>query len=112
MKVSVRWLKEMAFEARNDKGLAYFMDAVDEEGKPGIGPTPMDMVLAALAGCTGMDVVSLLRRMGVTFEAFYLEVEAKRAEKHPRVFTDILLSYHFENVKDPEKAAYAVKLSQ
>lgn len=114
MSVKVRWLTDLAFEAKNELGLRFFMDSLQEDGSPGIGPKPMEMVLAALAGCTGMDVVSILSKMRVNLESFEMEVEATRADEHPKVFTEIWLTYHLKTEKneDAEKVLKAVKLSQ
>ncbi len=70
------------------------------------------MVIAALASCTGMVVVSLLRRMEIDFEASHLEIEAKRRERHPKVFNEIKLYFYFECVDEPEKVAKVVSMSQ
>jgi putative redox protein len=114
MSLRVRWLTDLAFEAKNEQGLRYFMDSLQEDGSPGLGPKPMEMVLAALAGCTGMDVVSILKKMRVEIKSFEMEVEDKRAEEHPKVFTEIRLTYHLntDNDEDAEKVLKAVSLSQ
>ncbi|MCX7831419.1 MAG: OsmC family protein [Actinobacteria bacterium] len=114
MNVRVRWLTDLAFESKNEQGLRYFMDTTQEDGSPGIGPKPMEMLLSALAGCTGMDVVSILNKMRVKINDFYMEVSAKRAEEHPKVFTEIKLTYYLEveNESDKEKVLKAVQLSQ
>jgi putative redox protein len=114
MKVNVRWLTDLAFEAKNEKGLRYFMDTENADGSPGLGPKPMEMLLSALAGCTGMDVVSILKKMRVSFSGFTMEVNAERADEHPKVFTDIELTYFLEGVDDAdiEKVMKAVGLSQ
>ncbi len=112
--MKVRHIKDMAFEAKTEEGLRFFMDSLQEDGSPGLGPKPMQMILAALAGCTGMDVVSILKKMRVDIEDFYMNVDAERADEHPRVFTKIVLTYEFTGVKDEdtEKVLKAVKLSQ
>ena len=114
MNLKVRWLTDLAFEAKNEQGLRFFMDSLQEDGSPGIGPKPMEMILAALAGCTGMDVVSILRKMRVNLESFEMEVKATRADEHPKVFKEIRLSYHLKtgNDEDAEKVLKAVNLSQ
>lgn len=114
MKVNVRWLTDLAFEVKNEKGLRYFMDSENPDGSPGLGPKPMEMLLSALAGCTGMDVVSILKKMRVNFSEFTMEVKAERTDEHPKVFTEIELTYFLEDVNeaDIEKVLKAVSLSQ
>lgn len=114
MNIKVRWLTDLAFEARGETGLRYFMDSLNEDGTSGIGPKPMEMVLSALAGCTGMDVVSILKKMRVNLEKFWMEVSAERAEEHPKVFTEIKLTYFFEmeDESQTDKVLKAVSLSQ
>jgi putative redox protein len=112
MKVHVTHVEGLAFEVENEKGLRYFMDSETKEGRPGKGPKPMEMLLAALAGCTGMDVVSILAKMREPFTSFTIDVEAERADEHPKVFTSIVLTYNFEGLADHEKALKAIRLSQ
>lgn len=112
MKVSLRWLKNLSFEAKNENDLRYFLDSVKENGSPGLGPTPMETVLSALAGCTGMDVVSILKKMRTPVDSFKLEVSAERADEHPKVFTEINLIYRLDGIEEPEKAMKAIRLSQ
>lgn len=110
----MRWLTDLAFEAKNEQGLRYFMDSQNEDGSHGLGPKPMEMLLSALAGCTGMDVVSILKKMRVGLNGFYMEVHGKRREDHPKVFEEITLTYFFETESDSdsEKILKAVSLSQ
>jgi len=77
------------------------------------GTRPMELVLISLAGCTGMDVISLLQKMRVRYNDLKIDVEAKRAEEHPKVYTEIVLHYHFYG-KDPpmDKLEKAVDKSQ
>lgn len=114
MKVELNWVTDLAFEVRNENGLRYFVDSTLEDGSPGLGPRPMEMVLAALAGCTGMDVVSILKKMRVAVNSFHMEAAGERAEDHPKVFTSVTLTYHFEcpDSTAREKILKAVNLSQ
>lgn len=109
MRTEVTWQGGMRFSADG----RWVMDSTPEHGGTGTGPTPMETVLLALAGCTGMDVVSILRKMRAPLADLRIEVEAERAREHPRVFTAIHLRYHLngEGLK-PEQAVRAVGLSQ
>ncbi|MBM3471529.1 MAG: OsmC family protein [Armatimonadetes bacterium] len=93
MNISVSWTPGMRFDATAPEGTHFAMDAHREFGGSGAGPTPMETVLAALAGCTGMDVVSILKKMRAPLEALTIEVSAERAADHPKVFTAIHLRY-------------------
>ena len=77
------------------------------------GTRPMELVLISLAGCTGMDVISLLHKMRVKFTDLKIDVDAMRAEEHPKVYTNIVLHYHFYGRNLPmDKLEKAVSKSQ
>jgi len=72
----------------------------------------MELLLHGLAGCTGIDIVLILQRMRVPLEGFSIQVNAERADEHPRRFTKIHLHYHFAGTNLPEdKVKRAVGLS-
>jgi putative redox protein len=75
----------MRFRAQNEAGRTLVMD--DYEG--GGGPSPIETILAALAGCTGMDVVSILRKKRVAFTSYRVETTADQKETYPQVFTRV-----------------------
>ena len=85
MNATVRWTSGLAFAATAGSGGAITLDATHEHG--GGGPSPMEAVLVALGGCTGMDVVSILEKMRAPLEGLEIRVSGVRAEEHPRVFT-------------------------
>jgi putative redox protein len=93
MQVRARWTSGMRFDGANADGLGVVMDAHPEHGGAGGGPAPMETLLLALAGCTGMDVISILRKMRAPLDGLMIEVSAERAVEHPRVFTAIHLRY-------------------
>lgn len=77
------------------------------------GARPKQLLLASLAGCTGIDVVSLLAKMRVEYSDFSLSVEADLTDEHPKVYSAIYLTYHIKvNEADKEKVEKAVKLSE
>ena len=76
---------DMRFAAVNEAGRTLVMD--DHEG--GGGPSPIETVLAALAGCTGMDVVSILRKKRVPFTAYHVDTTADQKDTYPQVFTRV-----------------------
>jgi putative redox protein len=108
MEVAAHWAGALGFEAGNTKGASVRMDSSSEGGSP----TPMELVLMALAGCTGMDVVSILEKKRQPAESMEIRVRGTRAEDHPRGFTDIELEYILTGSKlTPEAVARAIELS-
>ena len=93
MQVEAQWTSGMRFEGANAEGLRIVMDAHPEHGGTRGGPAPMETLLLALAGCTGMDVVSILKKMRAPVDWLTVEVGGERADEHPRVFTKIHLRY-------------------
>ncbi len=109
-KVQVRtsWQGGLAFLGRTERGQEVLLDGAPEAG----GPRPMEVLLLALGGCTGMDVVSILEKMREPLEGLELEIVGRRAEEHPRVYTDIEVRYRARGEGlDPEKVKRAVELS-
>ena len=101
----------MAFECQPGNHVVR-MDTTPELGDDS-GASPKQLLLAGLAGCTGMDVVSLLNKMRVPFTNFEMDIEADLTEEHPIVFSEIRLIYKFFGTDlDTAKVEKAVKLSQ
>ena len=86
---TVTLLDAMAFAATGGSGHQLILDSALEHGGSNRGPQPMELLLLGLGGCTGMDVISLLRKMRQDVSAYQVDLEAVRAEEHPRVMTDI-----------------------
>jgi len=93
MDVNVRWRAPKRFDGVSASGASLVFDAKRESGGTGAGPSPMEVVLMALAGCTGSDVVETLRKMRAPLEGLTITVAAERAAEHPRVFTKIHVRY-------------------
>ena len=113
MDATVRWEGGMRFAGAGESGGTVILDVRPEQGGTGKGPSPMETLLLGLAGCTGMDVVSVLGKMRAPLAGLEIRVSGDRADEHPRVFTRIRLEYIFRG-KDlkPEQAGRAVQLSQ
>ena len=112
MKVNVKWSGEMAFEAEIN-GFKVSLDADERVGGKNKGARPKPFVLVALAGCTGMDVVSILDKMKVEFDYFNVEVSGKMTEEHPKYYDKIHIRYIFRGNQLPvEKLEKAIILSQ
>lgn len=105
------WKEKMAFESQLGNHVVR-MDTTPEMGDDS-GASPKQLLLAGLAGCTGMDVVSLLNKMRMPYDNFEMDIEADLTEEHPIVFSDIRLIYKFYGSElDKAKIEKAVKLSQ
>jgi putative redox protein len=111
-KVDVLWNENMAFTATVN-GFSVQMDAASDVGGTEKGPRPKPLTLAALGGCTGMDVVSILEKMRVPLESFVMKIEAEQTEEHPKVYNKIHIIYTFKGKDLPlDKLEKAVNLSQ
>jgi putative redox protein len=110
--VENRWNDGMSFTSTiGDHKIV--IDADEEFGGQEKGPRPKQLLLTSLCGCTGMDVVSILRKMKVDFSGFRVIAQAEPAEEHPKVYTSINLIYEFKGKDLPlEKLKKAVDLSQ
>lgn len=94
-------------------GHEVIMDAGPEDGGNDTGTSPKKMMLAALAGCTGIDIVTILNKMKVPFSAFSISVEAQLTEAHPRIYDHVKLTYTIQVAEaDKVKMEKAVILSQ
>ena len=110
--INVKWMGDMAFEAaiREHRIL---MDANEDSGGQNRGPRPKPMLMASLAGCTGMDVISILKKMKVEAKHLNIRVEGIIAEEHPKIYTSMHLIYEFKGENLPmEKLIRAIELSQ
>ncbi|MDN5347235.1 MAG: putative redox protein [Clostridia bacterium] len=113
MKVTVTWENKMKFYATGDlSGHKVEIDADPEHGGEGLGARPSELILMGMAGCTALDVISMLQKMRLQLESFSVEVEGERATEQPRVFTRANIFYRFQGENLPaEKVARAVNLS-
>ena len=93
MKVTLKQISGLAMAGTSDSKHWVTMDGPEKFGGFSAGSRPMELLLIAVAGCTGMDVISILRKKRVKFEDFSIEVEAEQAEEHPKVFTEIKIHY-------------------
>ena len=110
--INIKWQDKMAFEADVD-GHKVVIDAAGAVGGEDKGPTPKPLLMVSLGGCTGMDVISLARKMRQDVESFDIEMEADLTEEHPMRYTRINMIYRFKgNNLDPKKLEKAVSLSQ
>jgi putative redox protein len=92
--------------AQTDAGRHLTME-LDELG----GPTPVEALLSSLAGCTAMDVVSILTKKRQSATAYDVEIDGDRAEEHPRVFTAIRVEHRVRGAVEPEALRRSIELS-
>jgi putative redox protein len=114
MGVRVVWQEKMTFEVQQD-GHTFLIDAAEAVGGRDLGPKPKALLLSALAGCTGMDVISILGKMRIPVERFAVSVEAEQTEEHPKRYTSARVRYELwgEGLEDKEKKVRrAVTLSE
>lgn len=93
MKVAVQWKEHMTFIGLPDSGFPVQMDADSSFGGTDNGVRPMEMVALGLAGCTAMDVISILQKKRQQVTQFEVRVNAPRSGEHPKVFTKALITY-------------------
>ena len=107
--VMAEWLGESAFTGRNSAGGCVQIGSF--QGDAGIGP--MEMLLLGVAGCTGMDIVSILDKKRQKIDKFEVKVRGKRADSYPKVYTEIEVFYQLwgDNI-DPRAVEQAIKLSE
>jgi putative redox protein len=105
------WQEDLRFMGVSGTGHEIVMDASDEFGGQNAGARPMELLLVGLAGCTGMDVVSILEKMRQTVTGYRVRVTGQRAETEPQFYTHILVEHVLEGDLDESKVAHAVELS-
>jgi putative redox protein len=99
----------LSFIGHTSTGHELVLDAADGGGR---GPTPMALVVLALAGCTGMDVIAMLRKMRQEVTGYEVRVRGERAAEHPRIYTTVVVEHIVRGRNlDEANVARAVELS-
>lgn len=110
--VSTKWLENMSFESEIN-GHKVILDAKEEVGGQDRGPRPKPLMLAALGGCTSMDVISILKKMRVQVKSLNVIVEGELSEEHPKRYLKMHVIYVLKGENIPlEKVQKAVALSE
>lgn len=112
MKTTIKWTGKMGFSGEVESGHMIKMDASIEVGGENSGPRPTELLLNAVAGCTGIDIISILEKMRLNPTSFQMEVDGERAEEHPKRFTKIHIHYALEGELPNDKVARAIQLSK
>ncbi|MEO7119831.1 MAG: OsmC family protein [Ginsengibacter sp.] len=102
----------MSFKS-NIKGHDLIIDLDKAGGGNDLGTSPKILMLVSLAGCTGLDVVSILNKMKVTFSDLAIKIHANLTETDPKIYDDVMVTYSIKIDKENEdKVQKAVNLSQ
>lgn len=110
--VTTVWKENMLFESDNPSGQTVLMDTSPEHGGENKGLSPKAMMLSSLAGCSGLDVISLLKKMRAEVADFKMIVTGELTDEHPKYYHKVVVAYHFYgNDLKEEKINKAVNLS-
>jgi putative redox protein len=113
MDAIVTWDHGLTFVGTADSGFAVRLGADPAVGGENDGFRPMELIALGLAGCTAMDVVSILKKKRQELTGFEVEVHAETAPEHPKVFTSIVIEYVVRGRRiDPAAVERAIELSE
>ena len=107
----VRFAGGMGFVGTGSSGHEVKMDAAEAVGGEDAAARPVEVLLSSLGGCTGMDVVSILRKMKTEPRSLHIEIRDERAPEYPKVITKLHLIYRVEGPVPEENLAKAIELS-
>lgn len=112
MDIKLNWQGRMTFEGAGDSGFVQRLDSDEAVGGDDSGGRPMEFLAIGLAGCTAMDVISILSKKKQAVTDFQIKLHADRAEDHPKVFTQAVIEYLFYGSNLDEAAVLrAIELS-
>jgi putative redox protein len=110
--ITTKWLGKMAFESTNPSGHTLRIDASPDDGGEGSGFRPKALMLSGLAGCSGLDVAMLIKKMKLDVDDFQIDTIAHLTEEHPKYYDSVVVEYHFYGANLNEaKLQRAVDLS-
>jgi len=113
MTVQAKLETGMCFDVEAGSGHHVTLDAAEHAGGHNAGFRPLEMLLVGLAGCTGMDVIGILRKKRQQVTGYEVHVQGVRAEEHPMVFVEITVEHIVTGYKvQPEAVARAIELSR
>lgn len=102
-RVDLNWQGGRLFEAANEEDARLKMDVLKSKGGSGEGMTPVETMLASVAGCSGIDLVNILTKMRVKLESLRIEADSTQAPDHPMYFDYIRLTYYIKGEGVTEK---------
>lgn len=110
--ITTKWKQKSQFETDNPSGHELTMFDKSQDNGDVVGFAPKALMLSSLAGCSGLDVVSLLEKMRADVAEFKIDVTAELTEEHPQFYNKVKVDYHFtDGDLQPEKIQKAVNLS-
>ncbi|MEN2467274.1 OsmC family protein [Ornithinibacillus sp. JPR2-1] len=112
MEMNIKWNDKMSFTGFAPSGHEIQMDAAETVGGENKGPRPTELLLSAVAGCTGIDIISILNKMRLNPTSFQMNVTGDRAEEHPKKFTKVNIHYSLEGDLPEDKVIRAIELSK
>ena len=113
MNANVLRVQGMTFVAKGDSTHWITMDSTEQYGGTDAAARPKELILFGFAGCTGMDVVSILEKRRLTLDRFEIQVAAEVADQHPKVFNKIHLTFLFKGKGiTPKEVERAIELSR
>lgn len=93
MDVTLEWKKKMAFRGVAGSGFPQYLDAAESAGGENSAASPMELIAIGLAGCTAMDVISILQKKKLVVSDFQIKLHADNASEYPKVFTRAVIEY-------------------
>ena len=112
-KVTTTWKNKMLLESDNPLGKNLLMESGPDFGGSNQGLSPKALMLSSLGGCTGLDLLSLLKKMRVEIEDFKVIVNGELTEEHPKYYDKVSIDYYFTGTDlNEEKIKKAVSLSE
>lgn len=112
MEMNIKWNNKMSFTGLAPSGHEIKMDASEEVGGENTGARPTELLLSAVAGCTGIDIISILTKMRLNPTSFEMDVTGDRADDHPKKFTKVNIHYALEGELPEDKVVRAIELSK
>ncbi|WP_242121178.1 OsmC family protein [Aestuariivivens sediminicola] len=110
--ITTTWKGNMKFESTNPSGHNLFIDAGPESGGKGDGYRPKALMLSGLAGCSGLDVAALIKKMKLDVDDFKIEIHANLTDEHPKYYDKVTVDFHFYgNNLNEKRLQKAVDLS-
>ena len=113
MTIQAKYETAMQFDVTSGSGHHVTLDNVTQPGSEHVGFSPMEMLLVALAGCTGINVVTILQKKQQQVTAYEIQVHGILTEEFPKIFLEITVEHFLtgHNIK-PEAVARAIELSE